>query len=225
MSEQEELHGIQKKRRFPLIRFVLVLIYIGLGVGLGIYEVNAKKLIDKASNLEQDQRYQTAAMAYMIVIEKFPLSFNVIEAMQGLEGVGPALLNDVLPDRLQYTFLEESLGPQFNPYSMDWLPFAICAGSAVLLALVFLSRLRRGGLAFLAFLLTAVAAMGATVQLVWYGFFEQEQLFQIADAVMSKPRPLYVVCYVLAAVTIMMTLTSTRRRAPTDNDIETVPET
>ena len=104
-----------------------------------------------------------------------------------------------------------NLGEQFDPYFMYWVPFIASIVCAAILLVVFFSRLRRPGLAFLVFILLAVACAWSAVQSVWYGFFSNEWLGELAKQVMSMPVVAYTVGYVLIGLTAIMTLTSLRQ--------------
>ena len=216
MNQDQGERSKGKRRRYRL-RVILALLYLGLAITGSIYETNAHKLLSRAHDFEEKEKYQTAALAYMMVVEKFPLSFAVVEARTGLQRIEPAVQDSPLPDRLQRTMLEDALGERFNPYLMDWVPFLAWFVCGTLLIVVFFSRLRRRGLAFLALLGLAAASFGSAIQLVWYGFIEQKGLSEIADKVMSHRIALYVASYILLAFTVLLTLSSTRAGTQTEH--------
>lgn len=206
---------------FAWLRTLLVIVYLGIIAATVVYERNAHEVLSEGHDAEAGQQYVTANMAYMIVIERFSLSYAVIDARNGLNRIEPALVeNNPLPKRLGTTFLEDNLGKQFNPYSMYWVPFIACFVCAAILLVVFFSRLRRPGLAFLVFVLLVVAGAWSVVQLVWYGFFSNEWLSDLAKQVMAVPIIAYLVSYALIVVTAIMTLKSPRLPG---NEVEESP--
>jgi len=182
-----------------------------LVIGFVIYERNAHRVLHRGQNLENRQRYETAMVAYQIVVEKFSLSYAVIKAKEGLLRIEPALQDSDLPERIGTTFLEEKLGSRFSPYVMYWLPFMawpLCAG---LLFLVFITRLRRAGIAFLAILLMAMAGFGFALELTWYGLTSSHSLTDIAEGILRKSSMVFGLTYTFLIVTALMMLTATRK--------------
>ncbi len=204
------------RRRFPWLRSALLIVYGGLVVAAIYYEINAQEFLRKGDGAETEKKYLTAQMAYKIVVEKYPLSFAVTDALQGLERIGPALQDSPLPDRLRTTVLEDAFGERFDPYLMDWLPFLAPPLCGAMLVLVFLSRIRRRGLSFLAFLLLALAGFGTLVQLAYYGFFQQRELADIYRKAVAHPAETHIATYVLAGLVAIMTLT--RRKSLRTNN-------
>ena len=215
MADEQSAEA-EAKRGVAWLRVLLFLFYVALGIAWAVYECNSQKILARAERLEQNNKYQTAHVAYMMVVERFPASFGVLDARAGLQRVEPAVDDSELPRRLGETILEKALSERFDPYLMDWLPFLACLVCGALLILVLLSRLRRPGLSFLAFLLFCVAAFGASCQLAWYGFFVQQDLADLAKTAMTNPVALYVGSYVLVGLTVLLTLTSTRPREQTE---------
>ena len=211
--DMEEQLGTQtrRKRRFPWICVCMVCVYLGLGAALTVYEINAHRILSKGQHAEATQRYQTASLAYMMVIEKFPLSFGVIEAKTGLDRIEPALADSPLPDRLNTSWMERDWGEEFNPYFMDWLPFFASFACGTMLFLVFVTRIRRGGMAFWAFLLLCTSAFLAAIQLARYGWLDQAELRKLADGVFAERMAVYVGAYVLMGMTVLLTLSRMTR--------------
>ncbi len=213
-TQMSEEHTEQhRKKRVPWIRIVLVLIYLGLGVALSVYEANAHKILSKGQHAETSQRYQTAGLAYMMVIEKFPLSFAVVEAKTGLDRVEPALQEGSLPDRLNISHIERTFGEEFNPYFLDWLPFLASFACGGMLILIFLTRIRRGGMAFFVFLLICATGFSAAVQLARYGWIDQPELGKLAGRAFAAPQAVYIGAYALIGITILLTLSRIRGSA------------
>ena len=211
--------------RIPWIRILLALVYIGLGIGFGVYEVNAHKFLNRGHLAEESQKYQTAGMCYMVVIENYPFSFAVIEAKNGLRGIEPALEDSPIPDRLGTSWLEHAGGERFNPYSMSWLPFAGNSLSLILLSLIFLTRLRRRGLAVFVFLWMCAASLCLAAQLAWYGWVDQPELARAAEMCFSSPPLAYIATYILFLATVLLSLSRPRQAVakqtsdPEDEDV------
>jgi len=206
-----------QKRRTAWLRTILAIIYIGLIVGLVIYERNAYLILSRGQNLEKNNKYQTAYVAYQIVVEKFPLSFSTIEAKEGFFRIEPALLASELPERLGTTFLEEQFGSQYSPYTIDWLPFISWPLCSLMTLIVFITRIRRPILAFLSFIIMAIAVVGSVTQLTWYGFISFEPITEVLQEaqpvqnVVANPVVTFIASYALFFVTAWMTLTAKRR--------------
>lgn len=188
----------RSKKPFPWIRVALMLTYIGLGVALIIYETNAHKILFRGQRAAHSQHYQTAGLAYRIVIEKFPLSFAVIEAKKGLDGIKVAIQGSSLPNRLNTSWMARTL----DPYSLDWLPFLAGIACSAVLFLVFLTRIRRKFVASFALAMFCISAFWAVGQLSLYGWRLMAHLFVERQAV-------YIGTYVLIGATVLLTLSRT----------------
>lgn len=199
-----------KRRRFPWVRLLLFIAYVVLGVAWGLHEANGQKVLFKARQYDEANAYETAGLAYMVIVEKFPATFASIEARVGHRRIKSALEEGKLPERLGRTRIEEALGERFDPYVMHWFPFAASTAASVLLLGVLLTRLRRPGLAFLAFVFLAVSSSATAAQLALYGFVQQVDLAKFGQEVMSDPVMVHIGAYALLGVALLLTLTATR---------------
>ncbi len=181
------------KRRIAWLRIILTIVYIGIIIAFVIYERNAHEVLNRGRGLENLQEYQEAREKYREVIEEYQLSFAVIEARKNLRRV------------------EEHLGNDFSIDDVYWLPFITWPVCSVLLFLVFLTRIHRPGMAFLAFLLLLLAIFGSVLQLAWYGLIPIEPIAVIVQAFVAEPKGTFVTSYIMLIITAMMTLTATRK--------------
>jgi len=77
--------------RLPWFRAILALAFVVGVFALLIYERAAHRIFAEGEVLRRDDRYQTAALAYQLVIEKYPLSSTVSKARLQLDAIAPAL--------------------------------------------------------------------------------------------------------------------------------------
>lgn len=182
-----------QRPRFGWLRFILVIIYIGIIIAYVIYEKNAHKVLSSGQSLEKLKEFSEAREKYEEVISEYKYSYAVIEARKNLRQV------------------EEQLGNDFSVDTVYWLPFVVWPVCSVLLFLVFITRILRPGMAFLAFLLLLLGIFGTFFQLVWYGFVSFEPMAGMIEEFIAEPTAIFVASYILLAVTGMMTLTATRK--------------
>jgi len=76
------------------------------------------------------------------------------------------------------------------------------------------SRLRRGGLAFLTFLLLVAVGVAMAAQLAYYGFLQQQDLVDWAEKAVSERRVSYIASYVVMGIVALLALTSTQKARP-----------
>jgi hypothetical protein len=105
--------------------------------------------------------------------------------------------------------VEDVLGKETTVCDVYLLSFIAWPACAVLLALVFLTRILRPGTALFVLVLLAVAVAGSAIQLSWY---ETVLPKPIAKGLMKEPVVLYSLTYALLVVTALMTLTATRKK-------------
>jgi hypothetical protein len=182
-----------KKCRISWLRIILTIIYVGIIIAFVIYERNAHEVLNCGRGFENLQEYQEAREKYRDVIEEYQLSFAVIEARKNLWRV------------------EEHLGNNFSIDDVYWLPFITWPVCSVLLFLVFITRILRPGMAFLAFLLLLLGLFGSVLQLAWYGLIPSESIAVIVQEFVSEPKGTFVTSYIMLIITAMMTLTATRK--------------
>ena len=92
------------------------------------------------------------------------------------------------------------------------LPFLAWPVSALLLLLVFVTRISRPGVAILGLLLLLVAVAGAVVQFSSYGLIPLPTVADPARELMQRPAAAYLISYLLLAATAFMTLTARGKR-------------
>lgn len=192
-DEESRTSYPKKKHRIPWMRVILALVYVGIIAGFVIYELNAQEVLSDARRLESEQEYRSALEGYERVTEGFRFSFAVIEARKGSRRV------------------QESLGGDSDVDEIYWLPFVVWPTCAVLLFLVFLTRIIRLGIACLALLLLVVAIFGSLFQLSWYNFISLGSMDEIVQELMANTVMVFVASYMLLAATALMTLTSRRK--------------
>lgn len=202
------------KKRHPWLRIVLVIAYLGIIVALVRSELNARQILRDAQAKEDAQNYQVAFESYQNIIEAFPFSFAIIETQEGIRRLCDSHgFKMPRPDWLKP--VEDVLGRESNVCDVYLLPFVVWPACAVLLSLVFLTRILRPGTAFLVLLLVAVAFAGSVAQLSWHDRMLSEP---VAKGLMEKPVVIYCASYLLLVVTALMTLTATRKRRSRNND-------
>ncbi len=203
-----EFKPANKRHRFPWLRLLLFMAYLGIAVALVRSELTAQQILRDAQTKEDAQDYLTAFDSYKEVMQAFPFSFAVIETQQRISRLCDTQGFEM--PRPSWLFLvEDVLGKEPNVCEVYLLSFVTWPACAVLLGLVFLTRILRPGTAFLVLLLTAAAVAGSVAQLSWYGTILSEPM---AKGLMNSPVIVYCVSYVLLAVTALMTLTATRTR-------------
>ena len=207
-ATRPEFKPANKRHRFPWLRFILFVAYVGIVVALVRSELAARQILRDAQAKENAQDYQPAFDSYRDIIEAFPYSFAVIETQRGLQ----RLLDPQgfpLPRPSWLLLVEDVLAKESNVCEVYLLSFVTWPACAVLLGLVFLTRILRPGAAFLVLLLMAAAVAGSVAQLSWYGRILSEPM---AKGLMESPVIVYCASYVLLVVTALMTLTATRTR-------------
>ena len=182
-----------QKHRIAWLRIFLTIVYIGVIITFVIYERNAHKELNRGRESYNLQKYQEAIEQYRKVIEEYQLSFAVIEA------------------RKNFRLVEEQLGNDFSIDDVYWLPFVAWPICSVLLFLVFVTRIHRPGLAFLAFLLLLLGIFGSLLQLSWYGLISIEPIDVIVQEFAAEPKGIFVTSYIMLIITATMTLTATRK--------------
>lgn len=195
---------------------VLLASYIAVLVGLVLYERAAHQILDRAADLQRQQKYGAASVAYKLVIERYPLSIAVPRARSGLAAIGPAAEQLGVAGRLRQTLPESLLSDRMDPYVVDQLPLVVWPCCATVLFLVFVSRLpRRRGWALLALLLAAASALGSALLLGMSGFVPISWAASIIAALkpsLVDPAPEYAATWIVVAITALLTLSPTSRR-------------
>ena len=196
-TERGKSEFVKKRRQTPWLRSILIILYLGIIVALVFCEYNAQQILREAQANEDAQNHSAAFNKYQDIMQKFPLSFAVIEALEGLRRTG------------------EQIGEQISEQDVYWLPFVVWPACAVLLFLVLLTRIVRPGAAFLSCVLMIAAVAGSLAQLSWYGLVPSEPIEKAAQVFMKAPVSVYGASYVLFILTALMTLTATsKHRSP-----------
>ncbi len=199
------------KACFPWLRIILFLLYIALVVGCVMMERDALERLSAAKANEGSNEYVAALEGYEGIRDELPFSFSSIEAYDGIQRVvdqGVLVSNEPVKPPV----LGEFIGEKFEKSPVYWLPLASWPVCAILLLLVFLTRILRPGVAFLSFILGAVAVTGTALQISWYGLINIGQCAELSNELMGRPLILFGATYGLMVITALMTLTRTRRR-------------
>ncbi len=199
------------KASFPWLRIILFLLYVALIVGCVMMERNALERLSAAKANEGNSDYVAALEGYEGIRDEFPFSFSRIEAYHGIQRiVDQGVLVSHTPAKPPV--LGEFIDEEFGKSAVYWLPLASWPVCVVLLLLVFLTRILRAGMAFLSFILGAVAVTGTALQISWYGLISIGQFAELSSELMNRPLVLFGATYGLMVITALMTLTRTRRR-------------
>ena len=174
-------------------------------------ERDALDVLSDAKALEGQGDHGAALEGYEEIRDGFWFSFSTIEAHDGIGRlVAEAGLTAHAP--IKPPVLGECIGDELDGTAVYWLPFVAWPICALLLALVFLTRILRPGAAFLSLILCAAAAAGTAIQISWYGLFSISQIAEVSNTVMNEPLAVFGATYGLMVITALMTLTRTRRK-------------
>jgi DNA-directed RNA polymerase subunit RPC12/RpoP len=179
------------KRRTSWLRILLTIVYAGIITAFVFYERQAHEVLHSGQALENLERNQEAQQKYEEITGKYWLSFAEIDARKGLFRINPdnkPRVNDV--------------------YLLPLVAWPLCT---VLLLLVFISRILRPGMAFLAFLLFLLGIAGSVFQFAWYGLISFEPIVTIVQEFVAEPKGIFVVSYLMLIITALMSLTATRK--------------
>ncbi len=192
------------KRKIPWLRIGLGLTFIFLVVTMSIYEINAQKVLSHAQKLEKMGKYETATIAYKIVIEKSYLSFASINAKENFRKI---ITRDRVNSnkRLGTTFLENYVD-DFSPYLHHGLPFVVCPIYTVVLLLIFITGLCRLKFKFSKFIWAGIFLGLFIVQLIEYEMIDYIFFPEFAHMIMGNPRILFISCYLLIIVGMIRSL-------------------
>lgn len=214
---------MHRQHKFPWIRFTLGLIVTTGIIATTIYEQNASKILAKANESREKDKYSAATVAYRLVVERYPFSRTVPEARAALAAIQPAL-GDSAKERLTTTWLEQNVSPRLDPYRVDQLALVVWPIATILLIITFLIRCFRGAKrAMFSLLLAAIAAAGAYAILAAIGLVSYQALQpleQAASLLLVNPRVVYGATYLLLAATLFASLASYRsQRTGSDNTL------
>jgi magnesium-transporting ATPase (P-type) len=182
-----------RERRTNWSRLILSIVYLGIIIAFVVYEINAQKILHNGQALEKRGMYQEASDKYLQVIKDYRLSFCVIAAHRN------------------YQKIQEQLETKVSIDSVYWFPFVAWPVCSVLLFLIFVTRIHRPGVAFVAFLFLLLGVFGSAVQLSWDGLVSIKPLDGIIQQFEKEPMSIFIASYLLLIVTALMTLTATRK--------------
>ena len=203
-----ETAPVRKKRSFPWLRLILFLAYVAMIVALVCSERTARRMLREGKAEEAASNNEAAFDIYATIIQKHPFSLAVIETQRSLGRLSETH-GLPLPRPSWLEMVEDVLAKETTVCEVYLLSFVAWPACAVLLALVFLTRILRPGTALFVLVLLAAAVGGSVVQLSWYGRLLTEP---IAQGLLDKPLVLYGLTYALLVITALMTLTATRKR-------------
>lgn len=207
-EKRVEIASVRKKRPFPWLRIILFFSYAAIITGLVYSERSARRMLRDAKVEEEALNEQAAFDIYSTIIHKYPFTLAVIETQDNLQRLSEAH-GFTMPRPSWLEMVEDVLTKETSVREVYLLSFVAWPACAVLLALVFLTRILRPGTALIVLVLLAVAVGGSVVQLSWYGRLLAEP---IAKGLFEKPLVLYGLTYALLVITALMTLTATRKR-------------
>ncbi len=190
-AERPRAVPYRQKRRTPWLRVLLTIIYAGVIISFVFYERQAHYKLNDGRELERLERYREAQQTYEAIIGKYWLSFAEIEARSSLSRINP--------------------GNEPRVDGFYWLPLAAWPVCSVLLFLVFITRILRPGMAFMALLLLLLAIFGTAFQFTWCGWIRFEPIAEIVQDFIAEPKGIFVLSYLMLIITALMTLTATRK--------------
>ena len=212
-AEKAGLGSVRKGSRVPWLRALLLILYLGIVAALIVTEFGARRALHEAC-VEEDAKDPNTAFAkskYRTILDAYPHTFASIEARQNLRRLGESQGFE-LPKPKWLAACEDLLGFELKQQDLHILPLAAWSTSAVMLLLVFLTRIRRLGVAIVAFLLMILAVSGLVAQLVWYDLIPLSSVAEAIDQFMQALETVYIASYVLLVLTAFMTLTATAPR-------------
>ncbi|MHC4116717.1 MAG: hypothetical protein ACYSWO_04335 [Planctomycetota bacterium] len=215
----------RKGTRIPWLRVLMVLLYLGAVGALVVSESSARKILRDARAKESALEHEAAFGMYREVLDGYPFSFGTIEAKRSLRRMSEAGAFE-MPEPSWLASIENLLGAEGELSDVHLLPFVVWPVSAVLLLLVFVTRIFRPSVAFMALLLMAVAIAGSIAQFASYGSISLPPVAGAARGLMRATPAVYVATYLLLALTALMTLTApTKRPAVQTEEVEELWET
>ena len=200
--------SVRKGSRKSWIRALLLIFYLGIIAALIVTEFGARRTLHEA-RIKEDAKDPNAAFAeYRAVRDTYPHTFASIEARENLHRLGKSQGFE-LPKPAWLTDCEDLLRVELKEQDVHILPLAAWPISALMLFLVFLTRIGRFGVAIIAFFLMILAVSGLVAQLVWYDLIPLSSAAEKIDQFMQALETVYIASYVLLVLTAFMTLTAT----------------
>lgn len=192
------------KRKISWFKIGLGLIYVALVITMGLYEMNAQKILSHAQKTQSMKKYKTASIGYQVVIEKFYLSFASISAKENFRKIrtrGGINSNK----RLETTFVE-NYTDKFNPYLHYGMPLIVCPIYCIILLIMFIAELCRFRLSLFRFVWAGVFGGLFVIQLIEYKMIEYLLFPEFAHLIMSNPQILFISCYLLIIIGMIRNL-------------------
>jgi hypothetical protein len=207
-AEHRELGLVAKGSGVPWLRALLLIFYLGIIAALVVAEFNAYETLRDARAKEDAEDPNAAFAEYRAVRNTYPFTFASIEAQENLRRLSQSQGFES-PKPRWITACEDLLRIELKEKDFYMLPLAAWPISAIMLLLVFLTRIRRLGVAFAAFFLMVLAAAGSVAQLAWYGLIPLSAVAEAMGQFMQAPQSVYVASYALLVLAARMTLTAT----------------
>lgn len=202
---------LRKGNRIPWIRAALLVLYLGAAAALVVSESGAQAILSDALKQEKAQEYDAALGTYGRILDAFPFSFATIETWKGVHRISQTQQIEI-PKPSWLVKGEKLLGRTLAVQEVHLLPFVAWPAGAILLFLVFLTRIFRPGVALLAILLTIVALAGSVAQSAWYGLIPLTPVVDVMRDFMQESVTVYFASCLLMLLTVLMTLTAATRR-------------
>lgn len=210
-KDRPDSSSFRKKSGMPWLRAIMLTSYLGIIAALCVSESVTYLILRDAQAKENNQEYADAFVLYRGVVNSFPFSFGSIEARQGLRRLSQSQELEI-SELFWFSPIEHLLGSGVDASDVHLLPLIAWPVSTILLTFVFLTRISRPVIAFLALLLTAIAITGSVVQFAWYGSIPLPAVAETAREFMQATPVVYFASYCLLVLTILMTLTAKAKR-------------
>lgn len=200
-----------KCSRIPWIRAILLIFYLGIVAALVVAEFGARGILYQARAKEDAEDPNAAFSRYRAVQDIYPFTFASIEAQKHLRLINQSHGIE-LPEQAWLAACQDFLGVELEEQEVYLLPLAVWPISALMLLLVFLTRVRRVGVALIALFFMILAVSGSVAQLAWYSLIPLSSVAEAIGQLMQAPVTLYIASYVLLILTAFLTLTATVAR-------------
>lgn len=206
------------KRKIQWFRILIGLAFMFLVVAIGLYEKNAQEVLSYSQKVESAGKYKTAAMGYQIIIEKFWMSFAIVDAKEYLRRIKSR--TGFSPDKRLGTTLAERYINWFNPYVHYGLPIVACFVCCPVLIIGFLRRLFVFRFALFRLLIGFAAGVLFLSQMIASGVIDSGVIdiknfneMNFARLITQDASNVFVFCYLLIVVSMGMTIVPLRKRA------------
>jgi len=207
-AEIAGLRSVRKVSPKRWFRGILLIFYLGIVAALILTEFSAQRILSEARSNENSSDPDAAFARYSAVQDIYPYTFASIKARQNLSRIVQSSEFE-LPKQSWLVAFEDLLGIELKKQDVYLLPLAVWPISGLMLLLVFLTRIRRIGIALLAFFFMILAVSGSVAQLAWYGLVPMQSMTEMIRQIMQEPENMYIASYILLIITVFMTLTAT----------------